>query len=50
MNRSILVDGREFVAGKRTGIGRFLEGLLLSTADRCPDWKTTIFYEKKSDE
>jgi len=27
-NETILVDGREFVPGKTTGIGRFLEGLI----------------------
>lgn len=26
--RKLLIDGREFVPGKRTGIGRFLQGLL----------------------
>lgn len=26
--KRILIDGREFVAGKKTGIGRFLEGLV----------------------
>jgi glycosyltransferase involved in cell wall biosynthesis len=30
---NILVDGREFVAGRRTGISRFLEGLLDALVD-----------------
>ena len=29
----LLIDGREFVPGKRTGIGRFLEGLLDALMD-----------------
>ena len=34
MKHSILVDGREFVSGRRTGIGRFLEGLLLAIYEK----------------
>lgn len=33
MNRQILVDAREFVPGKITGIGRFLEGLVDALTD-----------------
>ncbi|MDX8388398.1 MAG: glycosyltransferase family 1 protein [Ghiorsea sp.] len=38
----ILIDGREFVSGRRTGIGRFLEGLLLALSDVHEDWKLTV--------
>jgi glycosyltransferase involved in cell wall biosynthesis len=38
MTTSILIDGREFVFGRRTGIGRFLEGLLLALVAEHPDW------------
>ena len=38
----ILVDGREFVAGQRTGIGRFLEGLLLATSAHHPEWSLKV--------
>jgi glycosyltransferase involved in cell wall biosynthesis len=38
----LLVDGREFVPGRRTGIGRFLEGLLLAICHRYPEWPITV--------
>ncbi|HKI60086.1 MAG TPA: glycosyltransferase family 1 protein [Mariprofundaceae bacterium] len=38
----LLVDGREFVAGHRTGIGRFLEGLLLAIGSYHPEWKLKV--------
>jgi len=41
-----LVDGREFVAGRRTGIGRFLEGLLLALHSTHPDWLLTVAMRK----
>jgi len=47
MTHSILVDGREFVVGRRTGIGRFLEGLLLSLTARHPDWRVTVALSKQ---
>jgi len=37
--RTVLIDGREFVAGQRTGIGRFLEGLLHAAVEAHGDWK-----------
>jgi len=40
------VDGREFVAGRRTGIGRFLEGLLLALHFTHPDWLLTVAMRK----
>jgi len=40
--KSILVDGREFVTGRRTGIGRFLEGLLLAIGAYHPEWKLKV--------
>jgi len=43
----LFVDGREFVAGRRTGIGRFLEGLLSAILDAHPDWKITVAISKK---
>jgi len=42
----LLVDGREFVAGRRTGIGRFLEGLLLALHSSHPDWRVTVAMRK----
>jgi glycosyltransferase involved in cell wall biosynthesis len=42
----MLVDGREFVAGRRTGIGRFLEGLLLALSGAHPDWRLTVAMTK----
>ncbi|MFC1542422.1 glycosyltransferase family 4 protein [Pseudomonadota bacterium] len=41
-DKSILVDGREFVIGRRTGIGRFLEGLLLAMGAYHPEWKLKV--------
>jgi len=38
VKRHILIDGREFVADRRTGIGRFLEGLLLAIHVKHPSW------------
>lgn len=38
----ILVDGREFIRGRRTGIGRFLEGLLLAVAELHPQWQLRL--------
>jgi len=46
LSASILVDGREFVAGRRTGIGRFLEGLLLALHSAHPDWILTVAMRK----
>ncbi len=40
--KTVLIDGREFVTGRRTGIGRFLEGLLLAAAELHPEWKLQI--------
>ncbi len=42
MQRNILVDGREFVVGRRTGIGRFLEGLLLAVISEHPEWHCSV--------
>jgi len=42
MTKSILVDGREFVLGRRTGIGPFLEGLLLAITAKHTDWSCTV--------
>ncbi len=47
MTRRLLVDGREFVVGRRTGIGRFLEGLLLAVLEAHPDWRITIAMRKR---
>lgn len=38
----LLVDGREFVTGRCTGIGRFLEGLLLAAIHYHPEWHITL--------
>jgi len=38
MTKRILIDGREFAVGRRTGIGRFLEGLLLAITHNHPEW------------
>ncbi len=46
MSASILVDGREFVAGRRTGIGRFLEGLLDAALRFQPEWRVTVAMRK----
>jgi len=43
---AILIDGREFVAGRRTGIGRFLEGLLLAITEAHPQWRLTVAMTK----
>jgi hypothetical protein len=43
---AVLIDGREFVAGRCTGIGRFLEGLLLAVSDAHPDWRLTVAMTK----
>ncbi len=48
MTKSILVDGREFVLGRRTGIGRFLEGLLLAMTATHPDWRIMIVMDEVS--
>lgn len=40
--RMLLVDGREFVSDRRTGIGRFLEGLLFAVAELHPEWKLRV--------
>lgn len=37
-NKHVLIDGREFVTNRRTGIGRFLEGLLLAVTELHPEW------------
>ncbi len=42
MSTSILIDGREFVLGRRTGIGRFLEGLLRALVETHPDWRLMV--------
>jgi len=42
----ILVDGREFVSGRQTGIGRFLEGLLLAVGEAHADWRLTVAMSK----
>lgn len=39
---SILVDGREFVSGRMTGIGRFLEGLLNAVVSCHPEWRVAV--------
>jgi len=46
LSTALLVDGREFVAGRRTGIGRFLEGLLLALHSVHPDWRVTVAMKK----
>jgi glycosyltransferase involved in cell wall biosynthesis len=38
----ICIDAREFVSGRQTGIGRYLEGLLTGLSDR-PDIELTLF-------
>lgn len=35
--RSILIDCREFLLGRKTGIGRFLGGLIDASAAACPE-------------
>ncbi len=42
----VMVDGREFVFGRRTGIGRFLEGLLLALANQHPDWLLQVILDE----
>jgi len=42
MQKKIIIDGREFVVGRRTGIGRFLEGLLLAITHDHPEWLCEI--------
>ena len=42
MRKSVLIDGREFVTGRRTGIGRFLEGLLLAAVELHPEWDMKV--------
>ncbi|MES0371600.1 MAG: glycosyltransferase family 1 protein [Mariprofundaceae bacterium] len=36
--KHLLIDGREFVTDRRTGIGRFLEGLLLAVTEVHRQW------------
>ncbi|MFC1536433.1 glycosyltransferase family 4 protein [Pseudomonadota bacterium] len=48
MSHRILIDGREFVAERRTGIARFLEGLLLATHEKHPDWRLTVAIDQHS--
>jgi len=43
----LLVDGREFVAGRKTGIGRFLEGLLLAVSGAHPEWQLRLAISKQ---
>lgn len=40
--RILLVDGREFISRRRTGIGRFLEGLLHAIGDYHPEWQLQV--------
>ncbi len=40
--KSILVDGREFDGGRRTGISRFLEGLLCALLAEHPEWNVVV--------
>lgn len=47
MSVRLLFDGREFVAGRRTGIGRFLEGLLLAVSGLHPDWRPHVAMSKQ---
>lgn len=47
MSISLLFDGREFVAGRKTGIGRFLHGLLMAISEVHPDWKLRIAMTKQ---
>ncbi len=44
---AVLIDGREFVAGRHTGIGRFLEGLLLAVLEAHGDWRITVAMTKR---
>jgi len=41
-----MIDAREFIAGRRTGIGRFLEGLLLAMSQSHPEWRLTLAMHK----
>jgi glycosyltransferase involved in cell wall biosynthesis len=43
----LLIDGREFVPGKRTGIGRFLEGLLAALMDSELDLEVFLAVSSK---
>jgi glycosyltransferase involved in cell wall biosynthesis len=43
----LLIDGREFVPGKRTGIGRFLEGLLDALMDSELDLEVFLAVSSK---
>ena len=47
MSIRLLFDGREFVAGRKTGIGRFLEGLLLAVSGSHPDWRLHVAMSKQ---
>jgi glycosyltransferase involved in cell wall biosynthesis len=44
--RTLLVDGREFVSGRRTGIGRFLEGLLRAVRSLNPEWQLEVLLDR----
>jgi len=44
--KRLLIDGREFVS-RRTGIARFLEGLLLAVYEQHPDWRLIVAMDKQ---
>ena len=48
MSKQILIDGREFVLGRRTGIGRFLEGLLQAVVEAHPSWRMVVVMDEVS--
>ncbi len=43
----VLVDAREFVAGRKTGIARFLAGLLAAARHFHPDWQVLCAMTKR---
>ncbi|MDX8381757.1 MAG: glycosyltransferase family 1 protein [Ghiorsea sp.] len=49
MKKKIIIDGREFVAYRRTGIGRFLEGLLLALTNAHPDFHCEVVVNQATD-
>jgi len=44
--KRLLIDGREFVAGRQTGIARVLTGLIEALLGQHPDWQLTVAMEK----
>lgn len=50
MSLHIGADGREWVRGRQTGIGRYLENIVRRALKLKPDWRWTIFMGARSEQ